>query len=115
MNGNATLSETNLTMKQGEWTEYVLTLTGSGQVSITFTPSKRFFLDEVMAASESLPGDVNRDGNVDISDVTALIDIVLGKDDTEPYQYDHDAADVNDDDNIDISDVTALIDIILGK
>ncbi len=115
VNGNATLSDTILTMKQKEWTTYELTLTGSGPVSITFTPSKRFFLDEVMAASESMAGDVNKDGRVDISDVTALIDIVLGKDDTEPYQYDHDAADVNDDDNIDISDVTSLIDIILGK
>ena len=115
VNGNATLSETNLTMKQGEWTEYVLTLTGSGQVSITFTPAKRFFLDEVMAVSESMAGDVNKDGRVDISDVTALIDIVLGKDSTQPYQYDHDAADVNDDGKTDISDVTALIDIILGK
>ena len=115
VNGNATLSETNLTMKQGEWTEYVLTLTGHGQVSITFTPSMRLFLDEVMAASESMTGDVNKDGRVDISDVTSLIDIVLGKDSTQPYLYDYDAADVNDDDNIDISDVTALIDIILGK
>ena len=115
VNGNATLSETSLTMKKGEWTTYELTLTGSGQVSITFTPTLRFFLDEVMAASESLAGDVNRDGKVDISDVTALIDIVLGKDAAVPYQYDHDAADVNDDGRIDISDVTALIDIILGK
>ena len=111
--GDATLSETSLTMEEGKWTEYVLTLTGSGEVSISFTPAKRFFLDEVMAVS--IAGDVNKDGRVDISDVTALIDIVLGKDSTQPYQNDHDAADVNDDDNIDISDVTALIDIILGK
>ena len=107
------MSETSLTMEEGKWTEYVLTLTGSGEVSISFTPAKRFFLDEVMAVS--IAGDVNKDGRVDISDVTALIDIVLGKGSTQPYQNDHDAADVNDDDNIDISDVTALIDIILGK
>ena len=79
VNGNATLSDTILTMKQKEWTTYELTLTGSGPVSITFTPSKRFFLDEVMAASESMAGDVNKDGRVDISDVTSLIDIILGK------------------------------------
>ena len=123
VNGNATLSinggepqpEISLTMKQGKWTEFVVTITGNGPVSVTFTPEERFFLDEVMAASESMAGDVKRDGRVDISDVTALIDIVLGKDSTQPYHYNHDAADVNDDDNIDISDVTALIDIILGK
>jgi len=113
--GEATLSETSLTMEEGKWTEFVVTIKGNGPVSVTFTPTKRFFLDEVMAVSESIAGDVNKDGRVDISDVTALIDIVLGKDSTQPYQYDHDAADVNDDGKTDISDVTSLIDIILGK
>lgn len=63
----------------------------------------------------SLPGDVNRDGQVSIADVTALVNIILGKDDTEPYQYDHDAADVNTDGGISIADVTALVNSILGK
>ncbi len=60
-------------------------------------------------------GDINRDGHVSIADVTALVNIILGKDDTEPYQYDHDAADVNTDGGISIADVTALVNIILGK
>ena len=60
-------------------------------------------------------GDVNSDGKVDISDVTALIDIILGKDNVKPYAYDHKAADVDTNGTIDISDVTSLIDIILGK
>ena len=63
----------------------------------------------------SVVGDVTRDGKVDISDVTATIDIVLGKDSTEPYVYDHVAADMNQDGVIDISDVTSLIDFVLGK
>ena len=63
----------------------------------------------------SVVGDVTRDGKVDISDVTATIDIVLGKDSTEPYVYDHVAADMNQDGTIDISDVTSLIDFVLGK
>ena len=58
---------------------------------------------------------MTRDGKVDISDVTATIDIVLGKDSTEPYVYDHVAADMNQDGTIDISDVTSLIDFVLGK
>ena len=62
-----------------------------------------------------LHGDVTRDGKVDIADVTATIDIVLGKDSVEPFVYDHDAADMDNDGDIDISDVTALIDTILGK
>ena len=61
------------------------------------------------------PGDVNKDGNVSITDVKALVNIVLGKDDTEPYQYDHSAADVNRDGNVTIADVTALVNKVLGN
>ncbi len=60
-------------------------------------------------------GDVNRDGQISIADVTALVNIILGKDNTEPYLYDHKAADVNRDQNVSIADVTALVNIILGK
>lgn len=62
-----------------------------------------------------LRGDVNRDGFITIADVTALVNIILGKDNTEPYIYDHVAADVNEDGFITIADVTALVNIILGK
>ena len=61
------------------------------------------------------PGDVNKDGNITIADVTALVDIILGKDSTEPYQFDHEAANVNGDESVTIADVTKLVDIILGK
>ena len=61
------------------------------------------------------PGDVNKDGNITIADVTALVDIILGKDSTVPYQFDHEAANVNGDESVTIADVTKLVDIILGK
>ena len=64
---------------------------------------------------KKLIGDVNRDGLVNIADVTALVNIILGKDLVEPYIYDHDAADVNQDTRINITDVTGLVNIILGK
>ena len=55
-------------------------------------------------------GDVNRDGNVDISDVVALVNIILNS------SSDHQAeADLNNDGDIDISDVVALVNIILGQ
>ena len=54
-------------------------------------------------------GDVNGDGNVDIQDVTALIDLLLGGA-TLPA-----AADCNEDGSINISDVTALIDMLLAS
>ena len=56
-------------------------------------------------------GDVNGDGEVNIADVNALIDIILGgAADAETRQR----ADVNGDSEINIADVNALIDIILG-
>ena len=62
-------------------------------------------------ASEVLVGDVNADGEVNIADVTRIIDIILGG-------YADDAllerADVNKDDEINIADVTKVIDIILS-
>ena len=62
----------------------------------------------------SIIGDVNRDGKVNISDVTAQVNIILGKDKPED-NYDYDAADVDRDGEIRIGDVTELVNIILGK
>lgn len=58
--------------------------------------------------------DVNHDGSVNIADVTALVNIILDKDNLEPFLYDHDAADINQDSSINNDDVTALISILLG-
>ena len=56
-------------------------------------------------------GDTNGDGSITIADVTALVNIILGKEGT----YNDGAADVNGDGTITIADVTALVNIILGK
>ena len=56
-----------------------------------------------------LPGDLNGDGQVDISDVNAVINMMLGKVPQTP------AGDVTGDGNVDISDVNAVINIMLGK
>ena len=62
---------------------------------------------------EMIDCDVNDDGAITKADVTALVNIILGKDTSG--QYNHDAADVNGDNLITIADVTALVNIILGK
>ena len=72
---------------------------------------------KVTSSEEPLKGDVNKDGYQTIADVTALVNIILGKatPDTNP-DYDFDAADVNGDGGVPtIADVTALVNIILGK
>ena len=58
-------------------------------------------------------GDVNKDNVITIADVTALVNVILGKDSENVYS--RDAADVNGDKNITIADVTALVNLILGK
>ena len=57
------------------------------------------------------PGDLNSDGFVTISDVTSLIDYLLGGDETSITTKN---ADVNGDESINIADVTNLIDILLS-
>ena len=56
-----------------------------------------------------LRGDVNGDGKVNVSDVTALINMILG---ITPMNQAR--GDVNGDGKVNVSDVTALINIILG-
>ena len=54
-------------------------------------------------------GDVNGDGKINVSDVTALVNMILGvipKDET--------LADINGDEKVNVSDVTALVNLILG-
>lgn len=66
----------------------------------------------VSLVGKNMPGDVNRDGLVNIADVTAMVNIILGKDNSN---YNHVAADMNQDNKINVTDVTALVNNILGK
>ena len=71
------------------------------------------FADETCTVTQTataLRGDVNDDGSVGISDVTALIDYILSGD---ASGINLDAADCDQDGTVGISDVTALIDYIL--
>ena len=65
-------------------------------------------VEEVTLSQNSLKGDVNRDGDVSIADVTALIDYLLSGD-TAP-----ESADCNNDGSVSIADVTSLIDYLLS-
>jgi len=79
--------------------------------------NQAFLMSETKPVKLFLVGDVNRDGAVSIADVTALVNIILGKakypEDND--KYDFEAANVNGDKTISIADVTALVNIILGK
>ena len=61
------------------------------------------------AAAQTKKGDVNGDKQVTVADVTALVNVILGK------ATRNDACDVNGDTFVTKADVTALVYIILGK
>ena len=75
---------------------------------------KEFFkciaIEDIPGEDDTLKGDADCDGKISISDVTTLIDHLLGGD-VSPFNYDN--ADVDNDGKITISDVTALIDYLL--
>ena len=64
----------------------------------------------VQLSGDSIIGDVNLDGEVDVTDVNIVINIVLGNDQADKYDR---RAYITADDDIDVSDVNALINIIL--
>ena len=82
--------------------------------------NEAFIIHEDDPVKISIWPDVDRDGEIDVADVTAIIAIILvqGNDsETESLKkiYDYDVADVDRDGAIDVADVTALIDIILKQ
>lgn len=58
-------------------------------------------------ANAAIIGDVNNDGEVNISDINAVIDIIL-RDNSDP------SGDVNRDGEVNISDINLIVDILLG-
>lgn len=60
------------------------------------------------APEPQLPGDVNGDGNVNISDINYIIDFILSP------KSDFASVDVNGDGNVNISDINAVIALILN-
>ncbi len=106
----------------------VIGLTASGKLGMvtppttwTAMPANKAWIEYTGTAELVLPfatpsskGDVDRDGDVDIDDVNAAIDIVLGRD-IEAYNYDLEAADADDDNDRDIDDVNTIIDMVLGR
>ena len=89
----------------GQGTTYDANHTNAAYAHIDGGPSNPGYFT---AKNTGLRGDVNGDHDVDINDVTTLIDVVLGKD----VEYNASAADCNTasgDNTVDINDVTALI------
>ena len=102
-----------------DWITYSMPLSpGTHTLEWSYTkdssvnPTGDFFaIDNVVIRAEALRGDVNGDGNVNISDVTTLIDYLLSG---NASGVNLTAADCNQDSSVNISDVTTLIDYLLS-
>jgi formylglycine-generating enzyme required for sulfatase activity len=62
-----------------------------------------------LSATAQVQGDINGDNKVDIADVNAVINMMLGKSAQTA------AGDINGDGSVDIADVNAVINLMLGK
>ena len=118
--GTAAVNTTVTGLEAGEWklaidveniaaglTDTPVTLNATQSFSIPAGGYKVYYKGE--PAPGWLLGDVNGDGEVNIGDVNALIDIILNGN-----VGDNQHADVNGDGEVNIADVNAVIDIILG-
>ena len=87
---------------------------GFHDVWTTVEANKAFlFTTDFDPVKLALKGDINMDGKVDVTDITTLVDYILGK---NPSPCDVDACNVNEDEEgIDVADVTTLVDIILKQ
>ena len=100
-----------------EWQHVTLQFQSDGQSSTTLclTAMHNYNGSEKIIGFDNvrltLRGDVSGDGKISISDVTGLVNIILGK----TKEYDLRSADADKNNQVNISDVTRLVNIILGK
>ncbi|MCR5130270.1 MAG: C10 family peptidase [Prevotella sp.] len=95
---------------------YTITLTSGSytveQGNMTTSQPRTFYVYTVTPVEKTvLLGDINEDGEVTIADVTALVNYLLGQNETAKFEV----CDVNADGEVTIADVTALVNIILNK
>ena len=96
-------------LKGSMGTTYDSNFTNKAYAHIDGGASNPGYLSEKKDDPVFLEGDVDGDGEVNVSDVTALVSMILGNIEQNA------AADVNGDGAVDVSDVTALVSIILGQ
>lgn len=90
----------------------VLDLSGEMEYVEDWIRRRMAYVDEfIFPPVEILPGDVNDDGEVNISDISEIIDLMLGEPVTDEDLKAR--ADVNGDGEVNISDISDLIDLLL--
>ncbi len=98
----------------GEYTLRTIVIDGTLQLGLGMDrKGTNWHTIQIKSLKRLIPaGDINSDGRITIADVTALVNILLGKPDKG---YNLLAADLTGDGKTTIADVTRLVNIILGK
>ena len=101
--------DTEITLVNGEWNKYTVSISGAqGEVVITFA-GKRGFIDEIKVAKANQnvkKGDANGDGKVDISDVLTIVDYKLDRNPKIIMKN----SDLNGDKVVDLTDALIIVD-----
>ena len=83
-------------------------VTDDGVMIYHYVPGAYLEVFKMSQAGTVNDGDVNEDGDINVVDITALIDVIMN-------DGDNPRADVNNDGQINVMDITALIDIIMNS
>ena len=87
-------------------TDYVVQVRG-----IYGSDTKTAWVQKTFTTTAPMPGDANGDGEVNVTDIMAVANFILGIDMTTFYEQ---AADVNGDDDVNVTDIMGIANIILG-
>ena len=101
----------NIIFNQGDGSHQTVDITGLKKdtyFEISST-SNKYTVTDITSLYGGLVGDVNADGTVDVSDVTALINKILGT-----AVFDDSVCDIDGNGVVNVSDVTTLINLILA-
>ena len=100
----------NLNLNNTQPALFRIYMRGGNKNTATYVDDLTFyFTGEEGTPDETIVGDVNGDGEVNIADVNCLIGVIQGAEDIYEGR-----ADVNNDGEVNIADVNAVIDIILN-
>ncbi len=103
---------------------YVIGMTASGKLGMvkaagTAMPANKAWIEYTGTAElvfpyqDCIPGDVNKDGAVDVRDISALVNIIQGR--ASGADYDYEAADLDGNEVYNVMDLTAIVNIIQNR
>ena len=97
------------TMEEGQYGYGITNIKLVTPNETTFNPTNTY---AALFISNTLRGDANGDGVVDVTDVVSVVNYILGR---PSNKFNFNAADVNSDGMVDITDVVGVVNIILQK